>query len=257
MRTLFTLLITTLLLVSCGSEDELLHYDTAETSVYFAYRAGDNSITGKNLDSLTYNFSLDEDLTITENVLKIPVRISGLATATDREIKYSIESLDGVFDNKNLEFTRTTIGANQYIDTVFIRVKRDPKLAEKDQVFNLNILANEHFSIGEIQNSKIKIIIADRLRMPNWWNKWSNYMGKYYKEVYQKWISMYTLGVDPTPDIYGVYPGPYYSWENMPPGAVYNWCPVTFQYIQKLKQYFEENEIYPDGDTSLRPIKLP
>ena len=47
-------------------------------------------------------------------------------------------------------------------------------------------------------------------------------------------------------------------WGNMPSTSTYlNWYPVMNMYVTQLREYFEVNDVYPDGDTSVPPIKLP
>lgn len=47
-------------------------------------------------------------------------------------------------------------------------------------------------------------------------------------------------------------------WDQMPYYAGYpSWYPSTFMFIGKLKQYFIDHEVYPDGDTSKPRITLP
>ena len=80
--------------------------------------------------------------------------------------------------------------------------------------------------------------------------------GSYYPEVYRKWIELYPLGADHNTNIDN---GEQLYWNNMPSNSTQyqSWYPVLALYAAELKEYFELNDVYPNGDTSLPAIKLP
>ena len=65
------------------------------------------------------------------------------------------------------------------------------------------------------------------------------------------------MGADPNLEKYGPDTGKQLYWGQMPYYTVSSWYPSTFMFIRKLKQYFIDNEVYPDGDTSKPRITLP
>lgn len=95
------------------------------------------------------------------------------------------------------------------------------------------------------------------LTEPTWWNTWRTAFGPFYKEVLQQWMQIYYLGADPSPHLTEGTPGPVYYWNNMPSSATQSWYPVTYMYIGTLKKYFDENIVYPNGDTTKERILLP
>ena len=75
---------------------------------------------------------------------------------------------------------------------------------------------------------------------------------------YAKWQEIYFYGADPNVEKWGPNTGKLLYWDQMPYYAGYpSWYPSTFMFISKLKQYFIDHEVYPDGDTSKPRITLP
>ncbi|MNE05975.1 hypothetical protein D3C80_985500 [compost metagenome] len=149
------------------------------------------------------------------------------------------------------------MGANNFVDTLFITFQRSIKMKTEPTVLYLRLEGNSEFVPGNVYNQKIKIVVDDILNEPLWWNTWKNYFGPYQKEVFQQWMQIYYLGADPSPDLYTAAPGPVYYWNNMPTSANGSWYPVTFNYIQVLKQYFIDHQVYPNGDSTKERIQLP
>ena len=70
-------------------------------------------------------------------------------------------------------------------------------------------------------------------------------------------MEIYAYGVDPTPELYNNIPPPYYYWNQMPTFVSATSFPITIMYIEKLKKYFQDNVVYPNGDTTQPRILLP
>jgi hypothetical protein len=96
------------------------------------------------------------------------------------------------------------------------------------------------------------------LQAPSWWPSWERYFGVFVREKYAKWQEIYFYGADPNVEKWGPNTGKLLYWDQMPYYAGYpSWYPSTFMFISKLKQYFIDHEVYPDGDTSKPRITLP
>ena len=245
------------LILSCSKNDAIQSFDDNTSYVYFAYPNTVTNAVEKYIDSITYSFALDESLGLTSKTIAIPIKIAGQSSSKDRNYEVSVVSDLSDYDPALLQISSYTIHANKFTDTLFITIKRDAALSTKEQTIVLDIVPNTEFKVGHKQNRRFKLVYSDVLIQPKWWAAWQRYFGPFQKEKFQKWMQIYYLGVDPSPDLNGVYPAPYYYWNNMPSNAMVTWYPVTFFYIDVLKQYFIENIVYPNGDNTKDRILLP
>ena len=121
-----------------------------------------------------------------------------------------------------------------------------------------NIENNENFQVGASELLAAKLVFSDILQAPSWWPSWERYFGVFVREKYAKWQEIYFYGADPNVEKWGPNTGKLLYWDQMPYYAGYpSWYPSTFMFISKLKQYFIDHEVYPDGDTSKPRITLP
>ncbi len=250
-----------LIVQSCKENADLMMFDVTKSYIYFAVpkvpQGGFN--TEYYLDSLNYSFAMDNDEDNNEELLEIPIKVAGKASNMDREVKFEVLSEESNMDMSLVHIGNATIPANKLEGKISIRVKNDESLKLGRYNLYLGLKENENFKIGNDFNKKLRVIISDQLIQPSWWSRWSSVLGPYYFEVYQKWIQIYYLGVDPTPDFYSpeLNPGPWYYWDRMPIQANQSLYPITYMYARVLKQYFADNEVYPNGDTSKPRILLP
>jgi len=245
-----------LLMFGCSQNADILNYENEKSYVYFAYPNPDLRAVQKYTDSIFYSFALDESIGITEKTLKIPIAISGLSSTQDR--KFTLQIADkSDYDPNLITISEPIIQKGLYIDTLQVNIKRGEQLSTKEMTLILDIADNENFDIGNTFNKSLKIAFADILVQPSWWNTWITYFGDYQKEKYQKWIELYPLGADPSPEYFNNIPGPYYYWNRMPSFVSTGIFTITIMYIEKLKKYFEDNVVYPNGDTTQPRILLP
>lgn len=245
-----------LFLVSCKENTNILDFNSDQSYIYFAYPNPNTRAVEKYLDSIYYSFSLDEDLSVQEKTIAIPMQVAGLQIGSARNYELVIdESSD--YDPAIVQLSEPVIGAGKYVDTLYVKIRRDQQLQSKEMNLVLRLMPNDHFRSGHLYNQRIKIRFSDILTEPTWWRVWSTFMGPFHKEVFQKWMQIYYLGVDPTPELYGNFPAPYYYWNEMPTSATQSWHPVTFMHIAVLKKYFQDHVVYPNGDTTQSRILLP
>jgi len=237
-------------------ENILIDYDTSASYVYFAYPNSNKRSVEKYTDSLYYSFAADEDLTLTEKTIKIPMKIAGLSASENRSFKYVISDSSD-YDESLISISEPMIAGNKYEDTLLLKIKRAPILSEKEMMIKLDIESNENFIKGHQYNQSIKLVFSDILVEPTWWNTWRRYFGPFHKEIFQKWMQIYYLGADKSPHLTEGTPGPIYYWNNMPSSATATWYPITFMYMGILKDYFANNVVYPNGDSSQERILLP
>lgn len=215
--------------------------------------------TGRRVDSLFYSFAMDGP-EITFYKFKVPVNISGLRM--DRSRAYKVAAvLDGstveMDDWNAASLSEALVEANCLRDTLEVVVNRTEILKKESRTLVLALQENEEFSLGSHELLRMKLVFADILQEPSWWKNWESYFGPFVREKYQKWQEIYYLGADPNVEQYGPDKGKQLYWNQMPYYNVASWYPSTVMFIGKLKQYFIDNEIYPNGDKSLPRIMLP
>lgn len=255
MKKILVFVLACFTLIGC-KENDLIEFGSEDAYISFALSDMSNRPKERFLDSTYYSFSTDTALNIREKTLAIPVAISGVASSGNRNFSYEVAA-ESDYDASIVSISEPVIAAGKYVDTLFINIKRSEQLKEKEMTLILKLKESESFKVGHQYNSKLKIVFSDVLVEPSWWVRWVSVLGPYYKEVYQKWMQIYYLGADMSPDIETDEPGPVYYWDNMPFSPNASWSPITFMYISVLKQYFEENVVYPNGDTTKDRILLP
>lgn len=211
------------------------------------------------IDSMEYSFAM-EDISVTEYVFRIPVNVAGLPTDVERSYRVVVNT-DGTTaveeDWDNTSLASAVVPAGALRDTLEVVVKRTAKLKDRWLSITLQLQDNENFEVGAEELKEIKIAFTDILQPPTWWTTWERYFGSFVREKYIKWQEIYYLGADPNVERWGPNTGKQLYWDNMPYYVNSSWYPSTFMFIGKLKQYFIDNEVYPDGDTSKPRITLP
>lgn len=253
------MLLCMLFVMASCSEKDIDSFDTNTSYIYFdvPYILNtDGTESSFRQDSISYSFALDPE-EVRDTTIKVVVKIIGMAVDYDRP--YSLEVISDQTTATSAEWNpdiikNRSIKAGELTDTIRIDIKRTEPLQDKWMQVSLRLLPNDNFAIGYDNLKEVKVSFSDILAKPDWWDTWMSmgWMGNYYPEVYRKWIEIYYLGADPN-----TYNGEPLYWNNMPPYPSASWYPVLSMYYQQLKLYFEENDIYPNGDTSLPPIKLP
>lgn len=247
------------LIVSCQNKD-IDSYNDGDSYIYFdipyeldAY----GQETNYRQDSISYSFALD-DAVVTDTILKIVVKIIGMPVNYDRA--YTIETIDEqttvADEDWNPEILKNrVIKAGELTDTLRLNIKRTEKIKEQWLQVVFRILPNEEFQIGYANLQTVKVSFSDILAQPKWWVNWESVFGEFCREKYRKWIELYYYGADSGTSFEN---GQILYWDNMPatPGVV-SWYPTLYMYVRLMKRYFIDNEVYPDGDTSLPRVTIP
>jgi hypothetical protein len=246
---------------SCKENANILLFESNSAYIYFAQPPGPDALASNELypDSLNFTFTLEPSENKLEKVLEIPVKVAGKAIPKAREFKVELDPEKSTIQLSLVKIESSIIEADSINGVVRVRIKNDAILRTGRFFAQLKMVDNEYFRVGHQYNSKIRIGVSDILNQPHWWDVWYRHFGDYYFEKFEKWIEIYYLGADPSPEFYEphLYPGPYYYWGRMPEIDEQFMFPITFMYISKLKKYFEDNEVYPDGDKTKPRIKLP
>lgn len=244
-----------LLLNSCKKQEVVKRYDTDYSFIYFEKPVFNLGNTVDDPDSLRFSFAYEAD-TLDEKMLAFPMRLIGQKKAYDRMIGFRIVSDKTTVPSRLIQVVPPRMRSGSFRDTLYIRVKRDPILRDASYQLVGELYQNGVFGVGEAAATRFSLAITDQLTEPAWWADWSPFFGEYHKEVYKKWIEIYYPGVDLTPPVMPE-DKPNYAWNNMPNYVHWNYYPLTLFYIDQLRKYFIEHEVYPDGDRSKPRIYLP
>ncbi len=211
------------------------------------------------VDSMIYSFGMD-DASVKSHTFQVVINSAGLRTDYARSYKVVVDQESTTIGEEDWDatvLTGTEIDAGALWDTLKVTVKRTEVLKTEWQSLSLRLEANEHFQLGAVERSKIKLTFTDILQQPSWWRSWESYFGVFVREKFLKWQEIYYLGADPNVEKFGPNTGKPLYWDNMPYYTIQSYYPSTHMFIKKLKQYFIDNEVYPDGDTSQPRITLP
>lgn len=253
------------LIVSCNKDIE--GFSGNENFIYFdvpfvldQY----NKPTKERLDTIKYTFALEESDYKT-HVIDIPVNTISLPADHDRSYKVEIvreetTAGDDEWDISSIE--NLSVKAGCVTDTIRMVVNRKEIMSREFRTVTLRMVPNDNFQEGVPALLNVKVTFSDILSAPDYWSKIKDYVGSiYYKEVYRKWMEIYYEGADPNTE--PIKYAPTYGkplWHgNMP--FVYDDLerdyPSTVLFLKELQRYFRENDIYPDGDTTKDPIRIP
>lgn len=255
MKTIYKFLfISSIVLCSCEI-DELTVFERSDSYIYFDAPY----ISAQKLDTMEYSFALD-DIEVTNYTFKIPVKVAGFPFSVDRTFKVILDEeksnvTDSDWDKTSIE--NCVIKNGIVFDTLCVVVKRNAILKTEKRIISLDLSANENFELGDTTHLRVNLQFSDILLSPDWWNPalkdgFYQYFGDFCREKFVKWQEIYYLGVDRNKDEDG---NPFY-WGNMPSSATERVCPITFMYMRILRDYFEENEIYPDNDRTKPRVLL-
>lgn len=247
-------------ITSCSS-DEIEGFDKSSCYINFVTpQTKDRYPVDTKDNNYEYSFSLESE-DYQSHVFRFEVLIMGVPVDYDRPYTIEVINEETTADKSMYVFESSRVlKKGQVKDTVELTLFRDAVLKEEARTVTLGLIENEHFKHGIDYKQSVTLTFTDELVQPEWWkhNSYKRWFGEYYREVYEKWMEIYYLGFD-----HGIHPDneePYY-WRNMPkPGSNNIWAysqPTLFVAIAKLKKYFNDNDIYPNGDTSKAPIKLP
>lgn len=263
-KTFFSLCLFSLI-VSCDKEIE--KFTDNENFIYFdipfkldKYKKP----TKERLDSISYSFALEESDYRT-HIIEIPVNIISLPSDQDRSYKVEVvreetTATDDEWDLGSIE--SLSIKAGCVTDTIKMTVNRNEIMTKEFRTVMLRMVSNDNFQGGVPSLLRVKISFSDILLEPDYWSEISDYVGTtYYKEVYRKWMEIYYEGADPNTE--PVSYAPNYGkplWHGNMPYAMTDFSrdyPSTVMFLKELQRYFRENDVYPDGDTTKDPIRIP
>lgn len=255
MRYLYIFLTVIILATGCQEKDNLDLFDVDNSYVEFGQPTAWANHHQLYMDSTSFSFA-KQSVEVDKVILAIPVLIIGQQHKEDREYNVKINKDETSINLALVDLSRPIIRSGYFVDTLFISIKKDKALKERVFSLAIDLGDNTNFGIGKATRTSCRFFISDQLTEPVWWTTWRSYFGQYKPEVYQQWIRIYKPGLDITAPLFPP-EKPNYSWNNMPLYPLEYYYPVTFMYIEQLKKYFQDNEVYPNGDRSLPRIYLP
>lgn len=255
-KSIYIVILAVLPLFFASCDKEIDKFDNSTNYIYFGIPFVQDQYgrdTKTRVDSLSHSFAMDA-IDVTTYTFRIAVNTIGLASAEDRN--YTVKVLENESNVTSDDWEATSI-ANTIMksgiisDTLDLVVKKSDALSNGWRHIVLQLEANEHFLLGPDSLRTLKISFSNIVTPPSWWDTWKGYFGEFNREKYVKWREIYYLGADPNVDDNGKQ----LYWDNMPkyPYSANS----TKAFIQILKVYFLEHEVYPDGDTTKPRILLP
>lgn len=237
MRYLYIIIITALFFFSCSEKDLL--YDNNDTLISFV-----------SSDSIEYSFSF-EAVDYTEHEIKIPIEIVGIAVPYDRHYDVDIDAaastaLESEYEIMNEEFV---IRANTMSDTLIVKLIKTDRINNETIKLKLDLLSTADFGVPPVEKTSMIVNFTNKLNKPDWWDAWAPVFGDFSQIKYKLWINYYKEGQD----LSGFY------WDNMPYFMINDFFmrflfPVTFIFVDELKNHLLDNEIYDDeGNRVLMP----
>lgn len=260
MRIIYKIVLLIVVALSLGAckKTNIESFDTNTSYIYIdtPFLKDDyGRVTKERLKEYVYSFAFEEP-EVTTYTFKVPVSIVGTPSEVDRRYKIEVvkEKTTATAEDWDANsVSEVFIKKGEVVSPLEVTVKRHRELKEEERVIVLRVLENENFAVGDGDLLEIPLKFSDLLNEPSWWPSYLAYFGPYQREIYIQWREIYYLGADSEVGDNGQ---PLY-WDNMPTPFISSWYPTLKMYMQILKQYFIDNEVYPDGDTSKPRILLP
>lgn len=259
----FILMFFVVLNSSCEENKDMLMYDTENGNyIYFAppFKVDQfENITTERQDSMVFSFGFSE-LGTTEYTFRVPIQIAGMASDKDREYRFEVveEETTATLHVEYEPITTThTLKIGEISDTAEVKILLTEVLKKESRRIKLRMIPTNDFMVGASEHADIILSFTNMLTEPNWWKYWTNYMGPFCQEKYQKWINLY-----PIPEPGRAFDMSYVNdkvvyWDNMPTSVVTSWYPVTMTKVTEMKKFFENNIVYIDGDPANGRVLLP
>lgn len=189
-RSFFLLLISSYILLSCKQDEYKLFNDVGR--IQFGPQIGDLYETNRQLSdtSKSHTFFYESNELVKDTVYFNIYTVGGV-TNFDRPYKLVQEQVQNVsnavpnvhyqaFDHPN-SAGLYVIKANSVHAMVPVVLLRDPSLSNETVTLKFNLVANDHFQLGERTKLWRKLTFTDRLTKPD---AWDNSMTQYYLGKY-------------------------------------------------------------------------
>lgn len=145
---ILSIVFLSLLGVTSCDKDEIETYSSTD-NIYFSAAVfpvivQDGSF--KTIDSTGFSFGYD-NASIVSRTIKIPIRVQGRTSASDRMVRISVDPLSTAVVGTDFELPPTfMIRAGQVIDTLSVKVLRTGAIKAKALTMVLNLEENEFFT---------------------------------------------------------------------------------------------------------------
>lgn len=243
------------LILGCQDQYNMNLFDEEKSYIEFGEPVVFSGSNQLYLDSVYFSFA-EQEIEVEDVILALPIHLIGQQKNYDREYIVGVDAEATSLDRNLFQLSDPIFRSGRFSDTLFVHLMRNEKLERGVFEITFYLDDNAYFRKGQLGKTKRNFLISAQLLEPEWWTAWRPYFGPYRSEIYQQWIRIYRTGLDKSPTVF-VGEKPNYSWINMPRYALKEYFPVTFMYLAKLKKYFEDNEVYPNGDMTKPRIYLP
>lgn len=168
---------------SCG--EDYPSYDKELASVRFIYNhAGE--------DSVIYSFALHPG--IQEDTVSMPLQIIGMTSPEEREVGVEVnEEQTTAQENENFVIQKCSIAGNQVRGTLKVMVRKAGNLQAQDRVVVVNLVNNEKFIKGPVNESVYRIVLTERMTKPA---DWPGSLGIYSRVKHEFVIKVTGKGTD-------------------------------------------------------------
>lgn len=255
-KSIYIVILSLLPLFFASCDKDIDKFDNSTNYIYFGIPFVQDQYgrdTKTRVDSISHSFAMDA-MGVETYTFRIAVNTIGLASPEDRNYTVKVLEKESNVTSDDWEansIANTIMKSGSITDTLELVVKKSDVLSKEWRHMVLELKANEHFLLGPDSLRTLKVSFSNIVTPPAWWNNWKSLFGDFNREKYAKWREIYYLGADPNVDD----DGKQLYWDNMPEYPY--WANSTKAFVQILKVYFLEHEVYPDGDTSKPRILLP
>lgn len=167
--------------VAWGCEKDLGEY----SGVDYIYFSADMT-----QDSLTYCFGLAgvEE----QDTVGLELKIAGMPVTADRQYEVRIAEQSELKAGSDVVVLKPIFRGNRITDTLWVVVKNSGKLKQGEYLLQLDLVANEYFSLCFPKQNSAKIYLTDVVEKPGWWDETqvNEGLGAYSETKYRLFIQV-------------------------------------------------------------------
>ena len=181
-------LLGVLLIAICVASCEKKEIEVYGTDRYVYFTTAEHGFHDTNFTTdstnVSFFFYLEDDIQyplevgLTGTPLDQPARFKVTANLKDSDLPTELYEIPETFE----------FGAGQVKDTIYIRLKNDPRLLERQYTLKVEILDNENFKSHHGINARRILKVSDIAEKPDWWTEnpieWY-YLGEYSRKKYE------------------------------------------------------------------------
>lgn len=127
-----------------------------------------------------------------QDTVGLELKIAGMPVTADRQYEVRIAEQSELKAGSDVVVLKPIFRGNRITDTLWVVVKNSGKLKQGEYLLQLDLVANEYFSLCFPKQNSAKIYLTDVVEKPGWWDETqvSEGLGAYSETKYRLFIQV-------------------------------------------------------------------